>query len=113
MINVFRGYIRTRNKKPTQKFGNGETLLSLEEACLLQEYAGILNGQFTAKDIDDAADAEKVYTIICNRNINCRVMKTTRGMQFFFGNSKWVNKNLIHAIDPLAIVYELICKINY
>ena len=41
MIIPFRGYVKTKNKQPCQKFGNGEPLLSLEEVSSCDEYAGI------------------------------------------------------------------------
>lgn len=106
MIKIFRGYIRTIDKHPIQKFGNGEKLLTLEEASKYQEYAGVLNGEITVKDIDDQDEAERLYRIICDRNINCRVMKTSRGMQFFFKNSVWVSKNLTHVIDALGFEFD-------
>lgn len=106
MIQIFRGYIRTSDKHPVQKFGNGEPLLTLEEASRHREYAGVLNGEFTVKDIDDHSEAERLYRIICDRDINCRVMKTSRGMQFFFKNSEWVTKNLTHVIDALGLEFD-------
>ncbi|GHU48832.1 hypothetical protein FACS1894127_0350 [Clostridia bacterium] len=107
MIEPFRGYVRTENKRPCQKFGNGEKLLTLEKAVTCQEYAGILNGEFTVKDMDDAAEAEKLYRIVTDKDINCRVMKTTRGMQFFFKSSRWVRKNLTHEIDALGLEFDI------
>ena len=44
MIVPFRGYVKTKDKSPCQKFGTGEPLLTLEEVENLDEYAGILNG---------------------------------------------------------------------
>ena len=39
MINIFQGYVRTKDKKPIQKFKDVDTLLSLEEASEFDEYA--------------------------------------------------------------------------
>ena len=44
MIDIFRGYVKTKDKKPIQKFGGDEPLLTLEQAEKCSEYAGILNG---------------------------------------------------------------------
>lgn len=51
MIEPFRGYVRTKDKSPCQKFGNGEPLLTFDEVKDLSEYAGILNGEYTVKDV--------------------------------------------------------------
>lgn len=106
VMQIFRGYIRTNDKHPAQKFGSGEPLLSLEQASRLREYAGVLGGDITVKDIDDNGEAEKLYRIICDRNINCRVMKTSRGMQFFFKNGDGIRKNLTHVIDALGFEFD-------
>jgi P4 family phage/plasmid primase-like protien len=107
MIEPFRGYVRTENKRPCQKFGNSEKLLTLDKAMKCNEYAGILNGEFTVKDMDNVVEAEKLYHIVKDKDINCRVMKTTRGMQFFFRSSRWVKKNLTHEIDALGLNFDI------
>ncbi|MDR1953720.1 MAG: recombinase family protein [Clostridiales Family XIII bacterium] len=106
MIEPFRGYVRTENKRPCQKFGGGEKLLTPDQASGCYEYAGVLNGEFTVKDMDDAAEAEKLHRLVVDKDINCRVMKTTRGMQFFFKSSRWVRKNLTHEIDALGLEFD-------
>jgi P4 family phage/plasmid primase-like protien len=107
MTEPFRGYVRTEGKRPCQKFGGGERLLSLEEAQRCREYAGILNGEFTVKDIDTAEEGERLYRIVCDKNINCRVMRTRRGMQFFFRRSRWATKNLTHQVDALGLEFDI------
>jgi P4 family phage/plasmid primase-like protien len=107
MICPFRGYVRTVEKRPCQKFGNGERLLTLEDAQRCNEYAGILNGEFTVKDIDTATEGEKLYRIVTDRDMNCRVMRTTRGMQFFFRSSRWVRKNVTHEVDALGLEFDI------
>ena len=84
MINPFRGYVKNKDKSPCQKFGNGEPLLSYDDVKDLPEYAGILNGEFTVKDVDDGDEADRVYAIVCDLNLNCRIYKTTRGLHFMF-----------------------------
>ena len=76
MINPFRGYVKTKDKHPCQKFGNGEPLLTLEQVKDLEEYAGILNGDYTVKDVDDAGEAQRLYRIVCDLNLNFRVYQT-------------------------------------
>ena len=63
MINIFRGYVRTKDKKPIQKFKGVETLPTLEEVKNTEEYAGILNDDFVVMDVDDG-DEEKLIQIL-------------------------------------------------
>lgn len=85
-MELFRGYVKTRNKKCTQKFANGEKLLSLEQAKKLDEYAGIIADGFILVDIDDEKQSEILMDIVEELQLNCRVYKTTRGRHFYFKN---------------------------
>ena len=107
MINPFRGYIKIKDKKPCQKFGNGEPLLTLAEADKLSDYAGILNGDFIVKDVDDTAEAEAIYNIVQALNLNCRVYKTTRGLHFMFLNSEYCTKGGTGETDAYGIKYDI------
>lgn len=84
---LFRGYVKTRNKKCTQRFANGEPLLSFEEASNLDEYAGILADNIILIDIDDNVQSEILMKTVEDLQLNCRVYKTTRGRHFYFMNS--------------------------
>lgn len=84
---LFRGYVKTRNKKCTQRFANGEPLLSFEEASNLDEYAGILADNIILIDIDDDVQSEILMKTVEDLQLNCRVYKTTRGRHFYFMNS--------------------------
>lgn len=107
MISPFRGYVRTSNKQPCQKFGNGEPLLTLEEVSKYDEYAGILNGEFTVKDVDDGDDAERVYRLVSDLNLNCRVYKTTRGLHFMFKSSEYCKKGVVKAVDAYGFTFDV------
>lgn len=84
MENLFRGYIKTDNKVPLQKFKNTDKLLSLEEAQELTEYAGVLADDVILIDIDDYEQSEILMDIVEDLQINCRVIQTTRGKHFYF-----------------------------
>lgn len=107
MIDPFRGYVRTKDKSPCQKFGNGEKLLTYDEVKDLSEYAGILNGEFTVKDVDESDEAERLYRLVCDLNLNCRVYKTTRGMHFMFKSSEFCKKGVVKAVDALGFGFDV------
>jgi len=107
MINPFRGYVKTNNKQPCQKFGNGEKLLTLEEVSECEEYAGILNGEFTVKDVDDGSEAERVYALVSDLGLNCRIYKTTRGLHFMFKASEFCTKGVVKATDALGFSFDV------
>lgn len=107
MIEPFRGYVRTKGKSPCQKFGNGEPLLTLDEVKDLSEFAGILSGEFTVKDVDDGDEAERLYRLVTDLNLNCRVYKTTRGMHFMFKSSEFCKKGVVKATDALGLGFDV------
>lgn len=86
-MDLFRGYVKTKNKKCTQKFTNGEKLLTLEQAEKLPEYAGILADHIILIDVDDEIQSEILMDIVEYLQLNCRVYKTTRGRHFYFKNT--------------------------
>lgn len=86
-MDLFRGYVKTKDKKCTQKFANGEKLLTLEQAEKLPEYAGILADHIILVDVDDERQSEILMDIVEDLQLNCRVYKTTRGRHFYFKNT--------------------------
>ena len=106
MVEIFRGYVQTKNKKCIQKFGNGEPLLSLEKAKTLPEFAGILNGKYTVIDIDDSNEAEKLLRLATDLGLNIRIYKTTRGYHFVFLNSKYITKNMTKQVNAIGIPFD-------
>lgn len=91
-MDLFRGFVATKNKKCMQKFANGEKLLSLEQAEQLEEYAGIIDNGIILIDVDDSEQSELLMDIVESLQINCRVYQTTRGKHFYFKNTS-VKKN--------------------
>ena len=86
-MNLFRGYVETRDKVCIEKFKN-KSLKSYEEVKHLPEFAGILANDVILVDIDDQEQSEILFDIVKNKNIQCRVYKTTRGKHFLFKNEE-------------------------
>lgn len=85
-MQLFRGYVETKNKKCTEKFKDRTDLKSFEEVQHLPEYAGILASDVVLIDIDDQEQSEIMMNIVEDLQLNCRVYKTTRGRHFLFKN---------------------------
>lgn len=109
MENLFRGYIKTDNKVPLQKFKNTDKLLSLDEAQELTEYAGVLADDVILIDIDDYEQSEILMDIVEDLQINCRVIETTRGKHFYFCGGS-ISKGGTHL--KLAIGLEADIKVG-
>lgn len=84
--NMFKGYIPTKGKRPIEKYKDRNDYVSYEWARKLDEYAGVLHDDIVQIDVDDADQAEIVRRIVMDRGLNCNILKTERGLHFYFKN---------------------------
>ena len=89
-LNLYKGYVPTSGKKSTMPFKDRDTsdLLTLEEAQKFAEYAGILADDTVLVDIDDGEQAKIMLNIVKSKELNCKVLATSRGMHFLFKTDK-------------------------
>ena len=85
-MELFRGYVPTRNKQCLEKFKGVEKLKTRSEVQDLDEYAGILGEETILIDVDDAETSELLFRIVQDLELKCRVYATTRGKHFLFKN---------------------------
>lgn len=96
-MNLFRGYVPTRDKKCTQAFKGkrADELKTYREVKDLPEFAGILAEDIILIDIDDYDQSEKMMDMVEELQLRCRVYTTSRGKHFLFKNDG-VETNKIH-----------------
>ena len=85
-MELFRGYVPTRNKQCLEKFKGVEKLKTRSEVQDLDEYAGILGEETILIDVDDAETSELLFRMVQDLELKCRVYATTRGKHFLFKN---------------------------
>lgn len=110
-MELFRGYIETRSKKPLVPFKNktSDQLLTETQASGLNEYAGILGDNTILVDVDDYEESEILFDIVDALQLNCRVYKTSRGKHFLFKNTDSLNYNPIHKRIALGLTVDIKC----
>lgn len=86
-MQLFRGYVKTKNKQCTEPFKDRTDLKTLDQVKGFPEYAGILGEETVLIDIDDFETSEILFQIVKDLDLKCRVYKTTRGKHFLFKNS--------------------------
>lgn len=107
ILELFKGYIKTKDKKAAQRFKDGKGLLTLDQVCDLPEYAGILADDVVLVDVDEAESAERLMDIIEAEQINCVVYQTTRGKHFYFRNDGSFEKCGTHKTLALGIKADI------
>ena len=109
MQELFKGYIKTKDKVPQTKFKNKDKLLTLSEVEDLEEYAGLLNSNVILIDVDEYNSSERLMNIVEDLQLNCRVYETTRGKHFIFYGGN-INKCGTHL--KLAVGIEADIKVG-
>lgn len=87
-MNLFKGYILTKDKKCLEKFKNRTDFKTYDQVKNLDEYAGVLAEDVVLIDIDDFDQSEILFKIVTDLKLNCRVYKTSRGKHFLFKNTE-------------------------
>lgn len=85
-MELFKGYVPTKNKKCLESFKDREDLKTLEQVQDYSEFAGILGDETILIDIDNKEESEILFQIVQDQGLKCRVYETTRGMHFLFKN---------------------------
>lgn len=108
---LFKGYVPTRNKKCQMAFKNKKSneLLNYEQVEKMKEYAGILEDDVVLIDIDDYEQSEILMKIVEDKELKCRVYKTSRGKHFLFKRGE-IGKCCTH--KKLAIGLETDVKVG-
>lgn len=121
MERLYRGFVPTRNKKCTQKFKDRSDLLTLEQARELDEFAGILANDIVLVDFDDETHAKIALDIIKEKQLDCIVVKTTRGVHAYFKSNGYTQTCRTHASLACGLKADIklgsrnsyaICKFN-
>lgn len=108
-MNLYKGYLITKNKAPLTKYKGGKNLLTLDQVEDFSEYAGVLADNVILVDIDDAEQAEILMNIVEDKQLDCVVRQTSRGKHFLFKNTT-VDK--CRTGKPLAIGLKADIKIG-
>lgn len=82
----FKGYVETKDKKCIEKFKNRTDFKTYRQVKSLPEFAGILATDIILIDIDDFEQSEKLFNIVKDLQLKCRVYQTSRGKHFLFKN---------------------------
>ena len=87
-MQLFKGYRESKNKKAMKPFKGvpADELETLEQVQDKDEYIGILADDVVLIDIDDGEQAEILMDIVEKKQLDCKVLQTTRGKHFYFKN---------------------------
>ena len=93
MNELYKGYIITKNKKSIMSYKDSNNLLSYEDVKNLEEYAGVLADDVVLIDVDDMEQSKKLFNIVEDLQLLCKVYQSRKGMHFLFKNDGSFNSN--------------------
>ena len=85
-MELFRGYVLTRNKECLEKFKGVKRLKQFDDVRDADEFAAILGDETILIDIDDGPTSDLLFKMVQELGLKCRVYGTTRGKHFYFKN---------------------------
>lgn len=104
---MFKGYIPLKGKKPLEEYKNREKFYTYDWARKnFEEYGAILADEIVQIDVDNEDEAEKLKNIITDLNISCGILKTTRGMHFYFRNTDLTTRK-VKIKTPIGITVDI------
>lgn len=109
-MQLFRGYVPTKDKQCLEKFKGRKRLNTLSEVADLDEYAGILGDETILVDVDDGPTSDLLFQMVQDLGLRCKVYATTRGKHFYFRNPEglveksWTKQTLAVGITTDAKV---------
>lgn len=105
MITMFKGYIPTKGKIPSEPIRGRTEFYPLEDVQHLESYGGVLKDDVILVDCDSKDESEILYKIIQDLDIKCNVIQTDRGKHFYFKNTN-VSSNKIGNQCPLSFTLD-------
>ena len=93
MNELYKGYIITKNKKSIMSYKDSNNLLSYEDVKDLEEYAGVLADDVVLIDVDDMEQSKKLFNIVEDLQLLCKIYQSRKGMHFLFKNDGSFNSN--------------------
>lgn len=103
---MFKGYIPMQGKRPLEKIKGRTEFYKLKDVEGLNGYGGVLEDDIILIDIDNMEKAEKVFKIITDLDLSCNIIKTSRGMHFYFKNTN-ITVNRVNKATAIGINVDI------
>lgn len=83
---LYKGYVECKGKASIEKLKNRTKWKTYDEVKGLNGFGGVLADDTVLIDIDDPDQAETLMKIVEELQLNCKVIRTSRGKHFLFKN---------------------------
>lgn len=106
-LDIFKGYIRTKGKKPIESYRNKKQFYTYDYIRKTDgDYGAILADDMVQIDIDGLEESEIVKAIVIDLNLKCAILRTSRGYHFYFRNTD-LSKRQIKMKTPIGVTIDV------
>jgi putative DNA primase/helicase len=106
-LDMVKGYIKTKGKKPIEPYRNKTSFYNYDYIRKTGgDFAGILANGMVQIDIDDEDEAELVKNIVTDTGLRSAILKTDRGIHFYFRNTE-VKKKQVKLMTPIGVTVDV------
>lgn len=102
-MELYEYYIEMIDKKPTSKIRD----IKKHDSPLESDCGGKLKSDLIMIDIDSEDEANVLYKIVLDKDIQCDVVQTTRGKHFYFLNSN-VKTRKIKTLNAIGLEMDIL-----
>lgn len=86
-MNIYKGYTKNKGKRPVDSISGVTDFRTLEEVQRFDSYGGVLSDNAILIDVDEREQSEILLGMVKKLDLNCQVIRTSRGRHFTFINS--------------------------
>jgi len=106
-MDIFKGYIPLKGKKPMEEYKNPKDFYNYDYIRKTKgDYGAVLKDDIVQIDLDSLEEAEVIKTIISDLNIKCSILKTDRGMHFYFKNTD-LDTRKVKSKTPVGVTIDV------
>lgn len=106
-LDILKGYIKTKGKKPIEPYRNKKSFYNYDYIRKTGgDFAGILADGMVQIDIDDEGEAKLVKQIVTELGLRCAILKTGRGIHFYFRNTE-VKRKQTKLMTPIGVTVDV------
>lgn len=106
-MDIVKGYIKTKGKRPIEAYKNRTSFYNYDYIRKTNnDFAAILEDGMVQIDIDDEDQANLVKEIVEDLELKAAILKTTRGLHFYFRNTE-VKKKQVKLNTPIGVIVDV------
>ena len=106
MSKLYKGYVLSRGKVIIEKYKGRSDFKTYDQVKDEDSFAAILEDDVILIDIDEEHQSDILFNIVKDKQLSCKVYKTSRGKHFLFKNNE-VESNHIHARSGLGLEEDI------